>query len=89
MNSEEMEEVKRYFGVVAEGLRHDLQQVAEGHQVILGQVQQFREEVKEEFKEVRALMKFSFAELDHRIQSLETDVGGLKARLARLEAQQR
>jgi ubiquinone biosynthesis protein UbiJ len=89
MNSEEMEEVKRYFGVVAEGLRHDLQQVAEGHQVILGQVQEFREEVKEEFKEVRALMKFSFAELDHRIQSLESDVGGLKARLDRLEAQQR
>lgn len=49
MNSEEMEEVKRYFGVVAEGLRHDLQQVTEGHQVILGQVQQFREEVKEGF----------------------------------------
>ena len=89
MNSEEMEEVKRHFGVVAEGLRHDLQQVAEGHHVILTQVQQFREEVKEEFKEVRALMKFSFAELDHRIQSLETDVGGLKARLDRLEAQQR
>ncbi len=60
MNSEEMEEVKRYFGVVAEGLRHDIQQVAEGHQVILGQVQQFREEVKEEFKEVRAFFNEVF-----------------------------
>ena len=50
MNTEDMEGIKRYFGVVAEGLRHDLQQVAEGHQVILTQAQQFREEVQEEFK---------------------------------------
>ncbi len=89
MNSEEMEEVKRHFGVVAEGLRHDLQHVAKGHQMVLTELQQFREDVKEEFKEVRALMKFSFAELDHRIQSLETDVGLLKSRLDRLETSQR
>ena len=57
MNTEDMEGIKRYFGVVAEGLRHDLQQVAEGHQVILTQAQQFREEVQEEFKEVKALIK--------------------------------
>ena len=89
MNEEDMERLKRHFSVVAEGLRHDLQQVAEGHQVILAEVQLFREDVKEEFKEVRALLKFSFAELDHRIQSLETDIGVLKSRLDRLEAQQR
>ncbi len=61
MNSEEVEELKRHFGIIAEGLRHDLQQVAEGHQVILSHGQQFRQEVQEEFKEVRALIKFSFA----------------------------
>ncbi len=61
MNSEEVEELKRHFGVIAEGLRHDLQQVAEGHQVILSHAKQFRQEVQEEFKEVRALIKFSFA----------------------------
>ena len=58
MNAEDMERLKRHFSVVAEGLQHDLQHVAEGHQVILTQVQQFREDVKEEFKEVRALLKF-------------------------------
>ncbi|MCY4613864.1 MAG: hypothetical protein OXB94_09615 [Nitrospira sp.] len=89
MNAENMEQLKRHFSIVAEGFRHDLQQIAEGHQVILTEIQQFREDVQEEFKEVRALLKFSFAELDHRIQSLETDVGVLKARLDRLEAQQR
>ncbi len=40
-------------------------------------------------RHVRALLKFSFAEPDHRIQSLETDVGVLKARLDRLDTQQR
>ena len=59
MNAEDMERLKRHFSVVAED-----------HQVILTQVQQFREDVKKEFREVRALLKFSFAELDHRIQSL-------------------
>ncbi len=55
MNSEEVEELKRHFGVMAEGLRHDLQQIAEGHQVILSHVQQFRQEVQEEFKEARTI----------------------------------
>ena len=89
MNSEEMEEIKRHVGVVVEGLRHDVQLVAEGHQLILNQVQEFREEVQGEFKEAKTLMKFSFTELDHRIHPLETDVGTLKPRLDRLEAQQR
>lgn len=89
MDSNDVEEIKRHFSVVAEGLKHDLQHVAEGHQVIMNHVQRFREEVREEFKEVKTLMKFSFSELDHRIQSLETDVGLLKSRLERLESSQK
>jgi hypothetical protein len=34
MSSEEMEEIKRHFGVVAESLRSDIQQIAEGHAVL-------------------------------------------------------
>ncbi len=30
MNNEQMEEIKRHFGVVAEGLEHKIQLVAEG-----------------------------------------------------------
>ena len=67
MNTEETEEIKRYFGVVAEGLRHDIQQVAEGHAIVLTQVKEFRKDVQEEFREVRAIIKFSFAKLDQRI----------------------
>ena len=51
MSTEETEEIKRYFGVVAEGLRHDIQQVAEGHEIFLTQVKEFRKEVRKEFRE--------------------------------------
>ena len=59
MNSDEMEEIKRHFGVVAEGLEQKIQLVAEGHEVIRNEIQEFRNEVKEEFKEVKSMIKFS------------------------------
>ncbi len=89
MNSEETEEIKRYFGVVAEGLRQDIQQVAEGHEIVLTQVKEFRKEVQEEFREVRAIIKFSFAELDQPIGTLEHERLTMKRRLDRLETQNR
>ena len=39
MRKEEMEEIKRHFGVVAESLRSDIQQIAEGHDVIRRELQ--------------------------------------------------
>ncbi|WP_447968206.1 hypothetical protein [Nitrospira sp. M1] len=87
MNSEESEDIKRYFGVVAEGLRHDIQQVAEGHEIVLTHVKEFRKEVREEFREVRAVIKFSFAELDQRIGTLENEMLRMKKRLDQLEMQ--
>lgn len=88
MSSEETEEIKRYFGVVAEGLRHDIQQVAEGHEMVLTQVKEFRKEVREEFREVRSVIKFSFAELDQRIGTLENEMLTMKKRLEQIELQQ-
>jgi len=52
MEKSEMEEIKRHFGVVAEGLRSEIRQVAEGHDAIREEIKRFREEVREEFKEV-------------------------------------
>ena len=86
MEKGEIEEIKRYFGVVAEGLRSEIRQVAEGHDIIREEIKQFREEVKEEFKEVKAMIKFSYAELDQRVRVLERDVQSLSTRLDRLEA---
>lgn len=38
------EEIKRYFGVVAEGLRNEIRQVAEGHEVIRNEIRALRED---------------------------------------------
>lgn len=85
MEKGEIEEIKRYFGVVAEGLRSDIRQVAEGHAAIREEIKHFREEVKEEFKEVKAMIKFSYAELNQRLTAVEGEVTSLKSRMQRLE----
>ncbi|MBH0204138.1 MAG: hypothetical protein HP496_18035 [Nitrospira sp.] len=85
MNDVQVEEIKRYFGVIAEGLRSDLRQVAEGHVGIGRGLQEIRDEFRDEFKEMRALMRLSFSQLDQRMRMLETDLSALKARVDRLE----
>ena len=64
MEQEQVEEIKRHFGVIAEALRSDVRLVAEGHSVIRREIQEFRGEVGDEFREVRALLRLSFAQLD-------------------------
>ena len=86
MSKEEMEEIKRYFGVVAESFRSDIRQMAEGHAVIRHELQSQREEMRGEFNETRALMRLSFSQLDQRILMLESDVTSLKSRMDRLES---
>ena len=55
------EETKHYGGVVAEGLRSEIQQVAEGHEVIRNEIQSLRQENEQAHKEIVAAIKFSYA----------------------------
>lgn len=86
MNAGQMEEIKRHFGVVAEALRSDIRQIAEGHATIRHELQEHRGEIRDEFKEMRALLRLSFSQLDQRVHTLETDISALKARMDRLES---
>ncbi len=83
-----MEEIKRHFGVVAESLRSDIQQIAEGHAVLRHELQSQREEMRDEFKETTSLINLSFTQLDQRIHSLQSDVSSLKSHVDRLESGQ-
>jgi predicted nuclease with TOPRIM domain len=85
MTDAQVEEIKRHFGVVAEAPRSDIRQIAEGHSGIRHELQEMRDEFRDEFKEIRALMRLSFSQLDQRIRTLETDISTLKARMDRLE----
>ncbi len=60
MAPEDMEEIKRHFGVVAEALRSDIRQIAEGHAVIRHELQEMRTEFRDEFREMRSLLRLSF-----------------------------
>jgi len=88
MTNEQIEEIKRHFGVVAEGLRNEIRQVAEGVANVDEKLERFRREVQEEFKEVKSMIKFSYAELDRRVCTLEEMVTSLQTRVERLEARQ-
>ncbi len=88
MEKSEVEEIKRHFSVVAEGLEYKIQLLAEGITNVDEKLERFRQEVKEEFKEAKSMIKFSFAELDRRITAIESEFMSLKSRMDRLEAQQ-
>ncbi len=64
MNAEQMEEIKRHFGEVAESLRSDIRQIAEGHATIRHELQEHRGEIRDEFKEILTPLRLSFSQLD-------------------------
>jgi len=86
MDRETVEEIKRHFGVVAEELRTEIKLVAESVVGVRDELSDFKREIKEEFAELRALIRLSYGQLDQRLSSLESDVARLRARLDRVEA---
>ena len=52
MAPDQLEEIKRHFGVVAEALRSDIRQIAEDHSVIRHELQEMRHELRNEFKKI-------------------------------------
>jgi hypothetical protein len=57
-------ETRRHFEVVAESLRSDIRQSAEGHQILLDGQTRIVEQVEEVKRELGAMIKFSYADLD-------------------------
>lgn len=64
MNRDEMEEIKRHFGVVAEGLRTEIRQVSED-------VAKLNEKLDGEFAGLRREMKSGFAEIKSMFRQSE------------------
>lgn len=86
MADDRADEIMRHFDVVAERLESQIRLVAEGHHLIREELKAFRAEVAGEFSELRSMIKFSYAELDRRIRTLEGAVVSLADRVDRLEA---
>jgi hypothetical protein len=92
-----VDELRRHFDVVGEALRGEVRLVAEGVTALSERVDRveanLREEILRAQRELSAMIRFSYAELDRKIQTLEARVselglryGELESRLHRLEA---
>lgn len=73
MTSPELEEIKRFFGVVTEQLRTEIRVVAEGVAQNTDKIEVVRQELRSDIAEVKSLVKISHADLDRRVSSLESD----------------
>ncbi len=85
-----LDETRRHFDVVAEQMRGKLQLVAEGASSLANRLdrleQNLREEILQAQRELSAMIKFSYAELDRRVQALERGHRELEERVRRLES---
>ncbi len=69
--AEKFEETKRHVGVVVEGLRGEIRQVAEGHDAIRREIRELREENEAAHRDLNASIKFVYGDVDRRVRILE------------------
>lgn len=85
-----LDENRRHFDVVAERMGSQVQLIAGGVSSLsdrLDRVEQnLREDILRAQRELSAMVKFSYAELDRKVQSLEHRHVELEERVRRLEA---
>ena len=78
----EIADAKRHTGVQTEGLRHELQLVAEGFQMHLDRRHaDDRAHVDNQFRETRALIQLSYSQIQERVERLEQRVRTIEQHL--------
>ena len=88
-------ETRRHFDVLAEDLRSRMQVVAEGHQALVDGQQAVAEgqqrilvRMERMERELGAMIRISYAELEERIRRCEQGLTTVQERLGRVEARQ-
>ena len=83
------EEIVHQFHVISEGIISQVKQVAEGVVMVREDLNRTRQDLKTEIQETRqevlAAVKFSYAELDRRLTTLEKEFLELKIRVEKIE----
>jgi archaellum component FlaC len=78
-------EIIHGFHVISEGVISNVQLVAEGVVNLHEQIGETNKRIEDTRQEVLAAVKFSYAELDRRITTLETEMKDLKTRMDKIE----
>jgi len=83
------DEIIHRFHVISEDVLSQVKLVAEGvinlDQKFTREIAIFRKENEQAHEEIKAMIKFSYAELDRRISTLEMEVQELKRRIDQIE----
>jgi hypothetical protein len=79
MTSEDREDIKRYFGVVVEGLRTEIQQVAEGVTANGEALDRFRDETTRELVAVRSDANAFRAETARSFAAVHTEITAVRS----------
>jgi cell division protein ZapA (FtsZ GTPase activity inhibitor) len=83
-------ETRRHFDVVAERTDQKIEAIAEALQslgdALSGRIDTVEEKMEHGFAETQAMIRFSHAELDRRVRTLEQAVSDLLTRVERLES---
>jgi archaellum component FlaC len=83
------EDIRHQFHVISENVISQVKLVAEGvmglDEKFTREMAAFRKENEQAHEEIKAMIKFSYAELDRRISTLETEVQELKRRVDKIE----
>jgi len=75
MTQDQMDEIKRHFNVVAEGLQHDIRLIAEGHTTLHHEIQETRHHLDEKIGLNNALIKTVHDSLDSKIADVDATLG--------------
>ncbi|MBI3625291.1 MAG: hypothetical protein HY215_03970, partial [Candidatus Rokubacteria bacterium] len=72
-----LDETRRHFDVIAEGMRAEVRLVAEGVTALAERVDRvennLREEIRETRRDLTSLLTASYTDLDRRVRRLEGD----------------
>ena len=78
-NAVDDENRRSYFDATVKEMRKELQLVAEGVLQVDSKIDRTADQMRHGFSETQAMIKFSYAELDRRVSSLEERVDRLEA----------
>ena len=80
-------DTRRHFDVVAEQVSADVRRLADAFSTRIDRLEgNLREDLLRSQRELSAMITFSYAELQRRIEGLEQQQGALEVRVRRLEA---
>ena len=86
VDKQAVDEIKQYFGIVAEGLESKIELIAEGHALLRAEMKTSIGEVKSEVRDLRSevdVVRSEVGGLRSEVRELKSDVGSFRTEVER------